>query len=86
MKINWVVRFKNPYFWIGLVAVVITAMGAKPEMFTSWGVVGEQVMALINNPFLLACVIIGIIGYVNDHTTSGLSDSEQALGYTEPKK
>ena len=36
MRINWKVRVKNPYFWFGLVAIVLAAVGAKPEMFTSW--------------------------------------------------
>ena len=36
MKINWKVRLKNPYFWFGLVAIILTAVGAEPEIFTSW--------------------------------------------------
>ena len=27
MKINWKVRIKNPYFWVGLLGVILSAMG-----------------------------------------------------------
>ena len=46
----------------------------------------SQIMELLNNPFAIGCVIVAIIGYINDPTTATLSDSKQAMGYTEPKK
>ena len=52
-KINWTVRVKNPYFWFGLVAIVLAAVGAKPEMFTSWTILVGQVRELFSNPFAL---------------------------------
>ena len=86
MKINWKVRFKNPYFWFGLLAVILTAIGADPEMFTSWEIVFDKIKIFINNPFLISCTIVAIIGYINDQTTAGLNDSAQALTYNTPKK
>lgn len=86
MKLNWKVRFKNVYFWIGLIGVILTAIGAEPEMFTSWSILVEKVKAVFENPFLIGCTIIAIVGYINDPTTSGLSDSKSALNYTIPKK
>ena len=86
MKINWKVRLKNPYFWFGLVAVILTAVGAKPEMFTSWSILLEQLKAFIGNPFLIGCTLVAVVGYLNDPTTNGLSDSSQALTYEKPKK
>ena len=41
MKINWTARMKNPFFWVSLLGVILTAMGASAETFTSWGSVGE---------------------------------------------
>ena len=38
MKLEWKKRLTNPWFWVGLVGVVLTATGANPEMFTSWQV------------------------------------------------
>lgn len=86
MNINWKVRVKNVYFWIGLIGVILTAVGANPAMLTSWTILVEQVKAAISNPFLIGCTIVAVIGYINDPTTSGLSDSKQALQYFTPKK
>ena len=86
MKINWKVRLKNPYFWFGLVAIILTAVGAEPEIFTSWDILVGQVKQLLGNPFALGCVVAAIVGYINDPTTSGITDSQQALGYSKPKK
>ena len=86
MKINWKVRLKNPYFWIGLAAVILTAVGAEPEMFTSWTILFEKVRTLAENPFLIGCKVVAVIGYLNDPTTAGINDSQQALMYEKPKK
>lgn len=86
MKMNLTVRAKNPWFWVSLVGVILTAMGVSPEMFTSWGAVIEAVKGLITNPFMLGSVIIAVMGVFIDPTTAGVKDSKQALTYTEPKK
>ena len=86
MEINWKVRLKNPYFWFGLVAIILTAVGAEPEIFTSWEILVTQIKDLLGNPFALGVVVAAIVGYINDPTTSGITDSKQALGYSKPKK
>ena len=55
-------RLKNPWFWVGLGGVILTAMGVNPEMFTSWGAVKEQVLALVGNPFMLVSVLLAVLG------------------------
>ena len=86
MKFNWKVRIKNPYFWIGLIGVMLAAIGVSPETLTSWEVLWEQIVNLCTNPYAIGCLLIALIGYVNDPTTHGLSDSTLACTYTEPKK
>ena len=86
MKINMRVRMKNPWFWVGLLGIVLTAMGVSPEMFTSWQAVWEQFLAFINNPFMVYSVTLAVLGVFVDPTTAGTSDSAQALTYTNPKK
>ena len=39
--INWKVRAKNPYFWIGLIDVIFASVVIKPEMITSWGILWQ---------------------------------------------
>ena len=85
MKINLTVRSKNPWFWVSLGGVILTAMGVSPEMFTSWGAVADAFVALISNPYLLGCVVLSVMGVFIDPTTKGIQDSKQAMTYTEPK-
>lgn len=85
MRINWNVRFVNPYFWIGLIAVVLAAVGVSPESLTSWAILKDQLLALIRNPFAIGCVAIAVIGYVIDPTTRGIGDSERVLSYKKPR-
>ena len=86
MKINIPVRFKNPWFWVGLCGTILTAMGVSPEMFTSWGAVWEAVVNLINNPFMLVSVVLAVLGVFVDPTTAGICDSKRALSYKAPAK
>lgn len=85
MKLNMKVRVKNPWFWVSLVGVILTAMGVSPETFTTWSAVWEALKELVMNPFLLGCVAVAILGVFIDPTTKGVSDSEQAMTYTAPK-
>jgi len=67
-------RFKNPYFWFGLIGVILAAMGVSPEMFTSWEVVRQQFVEFISNPFMVGSVIIAVTGVFVNPTTKGLKD------------
>ena len=86
MKINWKVRAKNPYFWIGLLGVILAAMGVDAQMFTSWQAVIDQAKALLGNPFMLGSVLMAVLGTLIDPTTAGISDSQRALEYNFPKR
>lgn len=79
IKMNIPVRFQNWAFWLSLGATILAALNVEPEMFTSWDLVGQEFIALINNPFRLGCVIIAIIGVFADFTTPGIGDSTRAL-------
>ena len=86
MKINFPVRFKNPWFWVGLGGVILSAMRVSPEMFTTWGAVWEAVVSLFSNPFMLVSVVLAVLGVFVDPTTAGISDSQRALSYRSPAK
>lgn len=86
MKINFPVRMKNPWFWVSLLGVVLTAMGVSPEMFTNWNTVIQAIKDLIGNPYMLFSVTLAVMGVFIDPTTAGVGDSNQALTYTAPKK
>ena len=85
MKINWKVRLKNKAFWLAiipasllLVQVVAGVFGFELEL----GEIGNKIIAVVNAVFAL----LAILGVVNDPTTSGMNDSNQAMSYPEPKK
>lgn len=86
MKLNLRVRVKNPYFWIGVGGVILSAMGVEASMFTSWNLVWEAFVGLVQNPFALGSVFIALVGVFTDPTTKGVGDSEQAMTYTTPKQ
>ena len=86
MKINFLVRAKNPWFWVGLFGTILTAMGVSPEMFTSWGAVLDAIRSLCSNPFQIGCVVLAVLGVFVDPTTAGVGDSTRAMTYTTPNK
>lgn len=86
MKMNLKVRIKNPYFWIGLIGVILTAMGISPEMLTSWSILWQSIIDLVRNPFMIGSVILAVMGVLVDPTTFGIKDSTQALTYSKPKQ
>ncbi len=77
MKIDWKARMKNPYFWVGLAAVVMTAVGVNPETFTSWEILRQQLGELLGNPFLLGTAFLAVLGVLTDTSTKGLGDNKQ---------
>ena len=86
MKMNIPVRFKNPWFWLGLIGLFFTAIGVSPETLTSWAALKQALVDFIGNPFLIGTAAIALLGQFIDPTTAGVSDSEQAMTYTAPRK
>lgn len=67
-------RLKNPYFIIGLIGVVFSAAGIDFESLTNWSILWQNVLSILNNPFLLVSVITALIGVFVDPTTKGFKD------------
>ena len=86
MKINYEVRIKNPWFWVGLISVALTAIGVDPQTFTSWQSVLNGILSVLSNPVQLGTFILSILSVFIDPTTNGLSDSNRALQYKNPSK
>lgn len=86
MKVNIPVRFRNPWFWVGVVSVAITAIGVDPMTFTSWGAVLDGIKAVLSNPVQLVTMCLAILSVFVDPTTAGIGDSKTALGYTKPNR
>ena len=82
--INWKVRIKNKAFWVAIIPAVLLL---AQQICALFGVelnvagIGEQLIAIAGTVF----AILALLGVVTDPTTKGISDSEQAMGYEEPK-
>ena len=83
MKINWKVRFKNKTWLVTFLLAILAFLYQVLGMFDIVPPVTEdmatQLIAAVVN-------ILVAVGVVIDPTTSGASDSQQALKYDEPKK
>jgi phi LC3 family holin len=82
---NWKVRLKNKYFWISIIPALILIIESVAKCFgitLDMTDLQNNLIAVVNAIF----VVLVIIGVVNDPTTDGLSDSEQAMTYETPKK
>nr|DAX97935.1 MAG TPA: holin [Caudoviricetes sp.] len=83
MKINWKVRVKNRAFWIAIIPALALLGKQVLELFgmsVDFTNVSKELLGIIETVF----VILAIIGVITDPTTTGISDSERALGYSEP--
>lgn len=89
MKINWLVRFRNPV-WVGafisqvFIVIQIILVGLNGIGVTDFQLTKEVegwILTLVNAIF----VVLASLGVVQDPTVKGVSDSNQALRYDEPK-
>ena len=87
--INWKVRFKNPVFLAQLALSVMTPILAYAGLtladLTSWSAVGQILVDAVSNPYVLGMVTVSVWNALNDPTTAGVKDSEQAMTYNSPK-
>ena len=90
MKINFKVRFKNPIFIAQLLLAIFTPIlayaGLTAQDLTSWKALFELIIGAVSNPYVLGLVVVSVWNALNDPTTSGVSDSTNALTYKTPKK
>lgn len=83
--INWKVRLKNKVFWVTIIPLLLLLAHQVLKMFGidfEYVILSEKLVELIGTIF----AILALIGVVNDPTTAGVKDSENAMTYTEPKK
>lgn len=82
--INWKVRLKNKAFWVALIPAIVLLVQVVASVFgvnIDLGDLGNKLIEVVNAVF----AVLVILGIVTDPTTSGITDSEQAMTYTEPK-
>jgi phi LC3 family holin len=83
MKVNWKVRFKNKTWLTMFISLIVGFVFNLLKMFDIVPVVTESFVMNVVGQVL---TFLGLIGVLVDPTTSGLNDSERAMGYEEPWK
>ena len=84
-KINWKVRIKNKAWWIAIIPAVLILIQVVAAVFNielDFGDLGNKLKEVVNAVF----VVLALLGIVNDPTTDGFTDSDNAMTYDEPKK
>lgn len=65
-------KFRNPYFWLSIFALIFSASGIEFNTLTSWQLLGAAVISIINNPVSIVSVITAMLGIWNDNSTKGM--------------
>ena len=84
MNINWKVRIANKQFWLQIIPAMVLLIQAVANVFgyaLDLSDIGNKLIEVVNAVFS----ILVIVGIVTDPTTKGISDSEQAMTYEQPK-
>lgn len=82
-KINWKVRFKNKTFVVAFVTALVAFV------YQLLGLL--EIVPPVNQDSLMQTIMLIVnllvtLGIITDPTTAGVTDSEQALNYNEPKE
>lgn len=84
MNINWKVRLKNKWFWLAIIPAILLLAQQVLAMFGiefDTAALSEGLIGVVGTVFS----ILALLGIVVDPTTEGVTDSDQALTYEEPK-
>ena len=65
-------KFKNPYFVLSVVALIFSASGVDFNELTSWKLLGEALLGILNNPVSVVSVATAFLGIWNDNSRPGL--------------
>ena len=65
-------KLKNPYFWLSTFALIFSASGVDFNQLTSWVLLGEALLGILNNPVSIVAIVTAFLGIWNDNSTKGL--------------
>ena len=65
-------KIKNPYFWLSCIALIFSASGVDFNELTSWQLLGDALLSILNNPVNIIAIATAFLGIWNDNSTKGL--------------
>lgn len=65
-------KFRNPIFWTSLIAIIFASAGVDFNTLTSWKLLGEALLNVLNNPVAVTAVVVAVVGVFNDNGTKGI--------------
>lgn len=71
-------KFKNPYFWLSIVSLIFASAGIEFNTLTSWQLLGDALLNILNNPVSIMAVIGALIGIWNNNETKGLDSIKKS--------
>lgn len=77
-------KLKNPYFLLGLVSMIFASANVDFNTLTSWKLLGEALLSILNNPVSVIAVITGLVAMWNNNDTLDL-DGLRHKGENENK-
>lgn len=83
MKINWKVRVQKKSFWVAIVSALIVATNSIAGAF------GYDVLPVTQEIEAVIMTVLNLLvvaGVIEDMTTRGYEDSDQAMTYGKPKE
>lgn len=84
MKLNFLVRAKNKVFWVTFIPAVLVLIQAVAEVFgftLDLAALGDKLIAVVVALF----TVLALLGVVVDPTTAGVTDTDTAMEYVEPR-
>ena len=65
-------KLKNLYLWWSIVGLLFASAGIDFNTLTSWQLLGEALLSILNNPVSVVAVLTALVGIWNNNDTPGL--------------
>ena len=73
-------KLKNPYFYLSVFALIFSASGVDFQTLTSWNLLGQALIGILQNPVAIIAVITAFLGIWNDNGSKGLDGFKDKEG------
>ena len=73
-------KLKNQYFYLSVFALIFSASGVDFQTLTSWSLLGQALIGILQNPVAIIAIITAFLGIWNDNGTKGLDGLKDKEG------